>query len=66
MGWEFDMVAGPFNPRVTEGPAWDGQGLLFTSAKTTGDPSGVSMACASMQRETLSLLPARMPAGLAR
>src|SRR6266511_1356448 len=30
MGWEFDMVAGPFNPRLTEGPAWDGRTLLFT------------------------------------
>ena len=24
MAWEFEMVAGPFNPRLTEGPAWDG------------------------------------------
>ncbi len=30
MAWEFDMVAGPFNPRLTEGPAWDGETLLFT------------------------------------
>src|SRR5438067_1734703 len=30
MGWEFEMVAGPFNPRLTEGPAWDGKALLFT------------------------------------
>ena len=30
MAWEFDMVAGPFNPRLTEGPAWDGTALLFT------------------------------------
>jgi sugar lactone lactonase YvrE len=30
MGWEFEMVAGPFNPRLTEGPAWDGRTLLFT------------------------------------
>src|SRR6266853_3920439 len=30
MAWEFAMVAGPFNPRLTEGPAWDGQALLFT------------------------------------
>jgi len=30
MAWEFEMVAGPFNPRLTEGPAWDGQALLFT------------------------------------
>ena len=30
MGWEFETVAGPFNPRLTEGPAWDGKALLFT------------------------------------
>src|SRR3984893_15406224 len=30
MDWEFEMVAGPFNPRLTEGPAWDGTALLFT------------------------------------
>jgi len=30
MDWEFEMVAGPFNPRLTEGPAWDGSALLFT------------------------------------
>jgi len=30
MGWKFEMVAGPFNPRLTEGPAWDGKALLFT------------------------------------
>jgi sugar lactone lactonase YvrE len=30
MAWEFEMAAGPFNPRLTEGPAWDGQALLFT------------------------------------
>jgi hypothetical protein len=30
MAWEFEMVAGPFNPRLTEGPAWDGKALLFT------------------------------------
>ena len=30
MGWEFESVAGPFNPRLTEGPAWDGKALLFT------------------------------------
>ena len=28
--WEFEMVAGPFNPRLTEGPAWDGSALHFT------------------------------------
>lgn len=31
MAWEFEMVAGPFNPRLTEGPAWDGRYLYFTS-----------------------------------
>jgi gluconolactonase len=30
MGWEFELVAGPFNPRLTEGPVWDGKALLFT------------------------------------
>ena len=30
MTWEFESVAGPFNPRLTEGPAWDGTALLFT------------------------------------
>ena len=30
MSWEFEMVAGPYNPRLTEGPAWDGEALLFT------------------------------------
>ncbi|MBI4201301.1 MAG: SMP-30/gluconolactonase/LRE family protein [Chloroflexi bacterium] len=30
MAWEFEMVAGPFNPRLTEGPAWDGRYLFFT------------------------------------
>src|SRR5256885_7251055 len=30
MGWEFETVAGPFNPRLTEGPAGDGKTLLFT------------------------------------
>jgi gluconolactonase len=28
MAWQFEMVAGPFS--FTEGPAWDGEGLLFT------------------------------------
>jgi gluconolactonase len=28
MNWNFEQVAGPFS--FTEGPAWDGQGLLFT------------------------------------
>ena len=30
MDWEFEMVAGPFNPRLSEGSAWDGSALLFT------------------------------------
>ncbi len=29
MTWKFSLVAGPFGG-VTEGPAWDGSGLLFT------------------------------------
>jgi gluconolactonase len=28
MAWQFEMVAGPFS--FTEGPAWDGEGMLFT------------------------------------
>ena len=28
MNWEFEHVAGPY--AFTEGPAWDGEGLLFT------------------------------------
>ncbi|GIX05685.1 MAG: gluconolactonase [Candidatus Poribacteria bacterium] len=28
MSWEFELVAGPF--RFTEGPAWDGEAVLFT------------------------------------
>ncbi len=30
MRWEFELVAGPFGG-TTEGPAWDGQALLFTN-----------------------------------
>ena len=30
MAWDFESVAGPFNPRLTEGPAWDGKAVLFT------------------------------------
>jgi gluconolactonase len=30
MEWEFDLVAGPFGG-ITEGPAWDGEGLLFSN-----------------------------------
>ena len=29
MSWEFELVAGPYGG-TTEGPAWDGQALLFT------------------------------------
>ena len=29
MSWKFEVVAGPFG-RVTEGPAWEGETLLFT------------------------------------
>ena len=28
MSWNFETIAGPFT--LTEGPAWDGDGLLFT------------------------------------
>ncbi len=28
MSWEFEEIAGPFT--LTKGPAWDGEGLLFT------------------------------------
>src|SRR5947208_10383738 len=29
MNWDFELVAGPYGG-TTEGPAWDGQALLFT------------------------------------
>src|SRR3954447_10575869 len=29
MSWHFEVVAGPFG--FTEGPAWDGQALLFSN-----------------------------------
>lgn len=29
MSWDFDLVAGPYST-LTEGPAWDGEALLFT------------------------------------
>lgn len=29
MSWEFELLAGPMG--ITEGPAWDGSGLLFTN-----------------------------------
>ena len=28
MSWDFERIAGPFS--FTEGPAWDGTGLVFT------------------------------------
>ena len=30
MAWSFEQIDGPYG-NVTEGPAWDGEGLLFTS-----------------------------------
>ena len=29
MAWTFELLAGPMT--ITEGPAWDGSGLLFTA-----------------------------------
>ncbi|MQG30734.1 MAG: SMP-30/gluconolactonase/LRE family protein, partial [SAR202 cluster bacterium] len=29
MNWEFELVAGPYGG-TSEGPAWDGQAMLFT------------------------------------
>ena len=29
MEWEFELVVGPYNS-ITEGPAWDGERLLFS------------------------------------
>ena len=34
MSWDFVVVNGPYGP-VTEGPAWDGSGLLFTHIHTS-------------------------------
>jgi gluconolactonase len=34
MSWEFDLVDGPYGG-TTEGPAWDGSGLLFTNIPTS-------------------------------
>ena len=28
MSWDFELVAGPYD--FTEGPAWDGEAVLFT------------------------------------
>ena len=33
MSWEFEHIAGPYG--FTEGPAWDGAGLLFTDIPTS-------------------------------
>lgn len=33
MSWEFERVAGPFE--TTEGPVWDGSGVLFTDMPTS-------------------------------
>ena len=29
MSWDFELIDGPYDG-TTEGPAWDGTGLLFT------------------------------------
>ena len=34
MTWEFELVAGPYGG-TSEGPAWDGTGLLFTHIPTS-------------------------------
>ena len=34
MSWEFELVAGPYGG-TSEGPAWDGTGLLFTHIPTS-------------------------------
>ena len=34
MVWQFDQIAGPYNG-TTEGPAWDGSGLLFSIIQTS-------------------------------
>src|SRR3954452_23722842 len=31
MAWTFELLAGPMT--ITEGPAWDGSGLLFTAIR---------------------------------
>jgi sugar lactone lactonase YvrE len=33
MTWNFELVAGPFS--FTEGPAWDGEAVLFTDIPTS-------------------------------
>ena len=33
MSWEFEQVAGPYG--FTEGPAWDGEAVLFTDISTS-------------------------------
>ena len=34
MSWEFEIVDGPYDG-TTEGPVWDGSGLLFTHIPTS-------------------------------
>ena len=34
MSWEFELIDGPYGG-TTEGPAWDGSGLLFTNIPTS-------------------------------
>ena len=34
MSWDFELVAGPYGG-TSEGPAWDGTGLLFTHIPTS-------------------------------
>ena len=34
MSWEFELVAGPYGG-TSEGPAWDGTGLVFTHIPTS-------------------------------
>ena len=52
MSWEFEQVAGPYG--FTEGPAWDGETLLFTDISTSRvmryDPA--SGECATFRSDT--------------
>ena len=34
MNWDFELIDGPYGG-TTEGPAWDGSGLLFTNIPTS-------------------------------
>src|SRR6059036_1632943 len=38
MDWTFELLAGPYGG-TTEGPAWDGQALLFTHIPGGSSPS---------------------------